>query len=90
MVDHAAFQPHDDFDISIIWHNLYVESDFMTFRKESRGPIERILSDFGKVMERGVFDQVVAVNASKNLFCVTVICTKDMDDGVKDAIFSVL
>ena len=31
----ASFTPHEDFDISIIWHNLDSRSDFLTFRKES-------------------------------------------------------
>lgn len=81
---------NNDFDISIIWHNVYAGSDFIGFRKESRGPIERILRDFGRVLESGVFEQVLSVNASKHLFCVTVACTRNMDQGVKDAIFSVL
>jgi len=81
---------HDGFDVTIIWHNLYAESDFTTFRKESRGPIERILVDFAKALEKDVFDEVVSVNASKHLFCVTVICTKNKNEGVMDAIFCVL
>jgi hypothetical protein len=46
--------------------------------------------DFAKVLESGVFEQVLSVNASKHLFCVTVACTKNSDEGVMDAIFSVL
>jgi hypothetical protein len=84
-----GFREHEDFDVTIIWHNVYAESDFLCFRKESRGPIERILVGFGKVLESGVFEQVVSVNASKHLFCVTVVCTKNKDEGVMDAIFSV-
>jgi hypothetical protein len=80
---------HEDFDISIIWHNLYSESDFITVRKESRGPIERIIVDFARVLELNLFEQVVSVNASKHLFCVTVICTRNMKDGVDDAILTV-
>jgi hypothetical protein len=83
-------KPHDDFDISIIWQNIYAESDFVCFRKESQGPIERILIDFAKVLESGVFEEVVCVNASKHLFCVTVACTKNKDEGVMDAILSVI
>ena len=82
-------KPHDDFDVTIIWHNLYAESDFMTFRKESQGPIARILVDFARVLELGLFEDVVSVNASKYLFCVTVICEKNREDGVMDAILSV-
>lgn len=82
----SSYEAHEDFDISIIWHNVYVHSDFICVRKESRGPIERILMDFAKVLECGVFEEVLSVNASKHLFCVTVACTKNSDDGVMDAI----
>ncbi|KAF2828750.1 hypothetical protein CC86DRAFT_319783 [Ophiobolus disseminans] len=84
------FPPHDDFDITIIWHNIYADSDFIGFRRESRGPIERILVAFAKALETGVFEQVISVNASKHLFCVTVACTKNRDEGVMDAVFSVV
>jgi hypothetical protein len=60
------------------------------FRKESRGPIERILVDFAKVLEKGVFDEVLSVNASERLFCVTVATGKNREDGVMDAVLSVL
>jgi hypothetical protein len=81
---------HDDFDVTIIWHNLYrgPDSNFTIFRRESRGPIERILVDFAKALETELFE-VVSVNASKNLFCVTVVCEKMKDDGVMDAVFLV-
>lgn len=81
---------HDDFDISIIWHNLYVgpNSNFFAFRKESKGPIEQILVRFGEALNTCLF-QVVSLNASKNLFCVTVICEKNKDEGVMDAVFKV-
>jgi len=81
---------HDDFDITIIWHNLYLgpDSDFIAFRRESQGPIERILVNFAKALETGLF-QVVSLNASKNLFCVTVICEKNKHEGVMDAVFLV-
>jgi hypothetical protein len=82
--------PHEDFDITIIWHNLYANSDFICFRKESRGPIERILVDFAKVLETGVFENVVSVNASKHLFAVTVVCMKNKNEGVMDSVLSVL
>jgi len=74
-------QEHDDFDVTIIWQNLAAESDFQCFRKESKGPIERILIDFARVLQLGVFENVVSVNASQNLFCVTVVCTKNGDEG---------
>jgi hypothetical protein len=86
----SSYKPHDDFHISIIWHNVYAHSDFVCVRKESRGPIERILVDFAKALECGVFEEVLSVNASKHLFCVTVACTKNFDDGVMDAISLVL
>jgi hypothetical protein len=81
---------HDDFDVTIIWHNLYrgPDSNFVCFRRESQGPIERIMVDFAKALETGLF-KVVSVNASSNLFCVTVICEKNKDEGVMDAVFKV-
>ncbi|KAI4949130.1 hypothetical protein J4E91_005594 [Alternaria rosae] len=85
----ASFTPHEDFDISIIWHNLDSRSDFITVRKESRGPIERILVDFARVLESGMFE-LVSVNASKHLFCVVVACEKNRDEGVMDLVSSVL
>ena len=84
----ATYPPHEDWDVSIIWHNVYAHSDFSTIRSESRGPVERIMVDFGRIVASGVFEQVLAVNASKYLFCVTVACTKNMDEGVRDQIFS--
>jgi hypothetical protein len=32
-----GFTPHDDLDITIIWHNLYAPSSFTTLHKESWG-----------------------------------------------------
>jgi hypothetical protein len=81
---------HDDFDITVIWHNLYLgpNSDFIAFRRESQGPIERIMVSFAKALETGLF-QLVSLNASKNIFCVTVICEKKKHEGVMDAVFLV-
>jgi hypothetical protein len=62
----------------------------LCFRKESEGPIERILVDFARVLEKGVFDQVVSVSASERLFCVTVSTAKGKEEGVMDAVLSVL
>jgi len=59
------------------------DSDFICFSKGSRGPIERILVGFGKMLESGVFEQAVSVNASKHLFCVTVVCTKNKNEGAR-------
>jgi hypothetical protein len=42
------------------------------------------------VLETRIFKEVVSVNASKLLFCVTVIHTKNMEEGAKDAILGVL
>jgi hypothetical protein len=65
--------PHSTDDVSIIWQNLDVDNDFSISRKESVGPIERIMVDFARVLELGVLDEVVSVNASKYLFCVTFV-----------------
>ena len=57
-------------------------------RKESRGPIERILMDFARVLQSGLFE-VYSVNASKHLFNVVVACEKNNEEGVTDQILSV-
>lgn len=88
-LSNARFTPHEDFDVSIIWHNLDSRSDFLTFRKQSQGPIERILIDFARVIESRMFT-VHGINASKHFFCVTVACEKNKDEGVMDLVLSVL
>ena len=75
--------------MSIIWNNLDVRSNFLGFRKESRGPIERILVDFARVLENGLFE-VYSVNASKHLLCVVVAREKNREEGVMDLVLSVL
>jgi hypothetical protein len=80
---HQPFQRstvHDDTDIDIIWHNLHADSDFTVFRKKSDGPMERILVDFARVVDAGVFEEVVSINTSKYLFSVTVVCSKGWDE----------
>jgi len=84
------YTAHDNPDVTIIWHNIDVRSNFTMFRKESRGPIERILIDFATVLESGVIDQVISVNASKHLFCVTLATEINKEGGVMDQIFAVL
>jgi hypothetical protein len=76
--------------VTIIWQNIDSRSNFIMFRKESRGPIERILVDFATVLESGVIDQIISVNASKHLFCVTLATEKNKEDGVLDQILAVL
>ncbi|OKL64192.1 hypothetical protein UA08_01008 [Talaromyces atroroseus] len=80
---------HGDTDIDIIWHNLYADSDFSVFRKRSEGPIERILTDFAGVVQAGVFEEVVSLSASKYMFTVTVVCSKQWDE-VSKFVMSVL
>jgi hypothetical protein len=84
------FAAHEDFDVTIIWQNMDSRSDFIAFRKESRGPIERILVDFARVLESGVIDEIISVNASKHLFCVTLATQKNQNEGVNNQIYSVL
>jgi hypothetical protein len=68
-------------EVDIIWHNMYCESDFKTWRRSSAaGPIERILANFGRVLETGVIDQVISVSASKHSFVAVVAITKNMDE----------
>jgi hypothetical protein len=90
--DQAAprYAAHEDFDVTIIWQNIDSRSDFVAFRKESRGPIERILVDFAAVLNSGVIDEIVSVNASKHLFCVKLATQKNQNEGVNDQIHSVL
>jgi hypothetical protein len=42
------------------------------------------------VLESGVIDQVISVNASTHLFCVTFATEKNREDGVMDQILAVL
>jgi hypothetical protein len=86
----AEFTPHEDFDVAIIWHNMYAHSNFTTFRKESQGPIDGNLVGFAKVSESGIFEEVLGVSASEHMFCVTVVYTKNKEDGVSEQIGSVL
>jgi hypothetical protein len=81
---------HGDFKVIIIWHNIDSRSNFTMFRKELRAPIERILVNFAKVLESRVINQIISVNASKHLFCVTMATEKDKEDGVMDQILAVL
>jgi hypothetical protein len=67
----ARYEGHDDFDVTIIWHDIENRSNFTMFRKKSKGPIERIRVGFAIVLESGIIDQVISVNASKHLFFVT-------------------
>lgn len=85
----AGNATHDDFDVTIIWHNIDSRSNFTMFRKESTGPIERILVDFATVLASGIIDQVISVNASKHLFCVTLVTSKNKEE-VMDQILAVL
>lgn len=86
----AKLTPHKDFDVTIIWNNIDARSDLLTFRKDSQGPVERILVDFARVLQSGVLGEVYSVNASKHLFCMTLACRKNEDEGVMDQILSVL
>jgi hypothetical protein len=86
----AKHEPHGNFDVTIIWQNIDIRSNFIMYRKESRGPIERILVDFATVLDSGVIDQIVSVNASKHLFCVTLATEKNKEDGVMDHIMAIL
>jgi hypothetical protein len=83
------YESHDDYDVTIIWQNIDIRSNFIMFRKESTGPIERILMDFATVLKSGVIDEVISVNASKQLFCVTLATEKNKEDGVMDQISKV-
>lgn len=78
--------PHDNSDITIIWHNNSASISFRCFLQYSRGPIQRILINFAKALESGVFEEVFRVNASKYLFCVTVACVRDWDERFMDAV----
>ncbi|KAF1938285.1 hypothetical protein EJ02DRAFT_354850, partial [Clathrospora elynae] len=70
-------------------HNVYALSTFTCCRKVSRGPIERIMAGFTKVLERGAFEQVLSVNASKHAFYVKVVCKRNQDQDLLDLILGV-
>jgi hypothetical protein len=73
----ANYTEHEDFDVTIM------------FRKESMGPIERILVNFATVLESEVIDQINSVNASKHLLYVTLATEKYKEDRVMDQILAV-
>lgn len=83
----APFAPHEDFDVTIIWQNIDSRSNFEMFRKESRGPVQRILMNLARVSQSGMIDQVISVNASKHLFCITLATEKNKENGVMDQIY---
>lgn len=89
MREATPFAPHEDFDITTIWQNIESRSNFQIFRKESRGPVERISMDLAKVLQSGVVDPVISVNASKHLFCITLATEKNKEDGVMEQISAV-
>ena len=64
---------------------MFVESDFTTWRKVSRGPVERILVEVAKLVEGGVFFGLVSMSVSKFSFVVIVNCEKSWGE-VKDVI----
>ncbi|OCL13481.1 hypothetical protein AOQ84DRAFT_351985 [Glonium stellatum] len=85
---HRLPSPEPGFPVRIIWHNIYAESDFSCFQRESTDPTEQVLVKFGEAVKTGVFDEIVSVAASRHLLCVTVICTKLWDE-IKHGVFLV-
>jgi hypothetical protein len=81
--------PHKDFDVTIIWHTVNALSNFIRVRKASRGPLERILVEFTKVLENSTFEEVYCVSARRHLFCVTAACMESNDECVMDQIHRV-
>jgi hypothetical protein len=57
------------------------------FRKVSLARLKEFFKIFGKVIESGIFREVVSVAASKYSFVVTVVYTKNFED-VEDQICS--
>jgi hypothetical protein len=76
-------------EVSITWHNVESTSDFVYLRRFCPNSIEQILVDFGRVVESGIFENVLSVNANESWFCVAVACSENYNEGVNDAIFSV-
>ena len=78
----------EDLTLDIIWQNVYCDenTDFVSTRRRTKGPVERVLVQFAKLVEQGIFEQVISMNASQHMFCVTVACTKP---DVLDLIVSV-
>lgn len=74
----------EDVGIDIIWHNIYRNDDenFLGYRRRSKSSITHVLIEFGKLVEMGIFEQVLSVNASQHMFCVTVACTKRADEVI--------
>jgi hypothetical protein len=72
----------DHCELDVIWHNIYrgEDSDFITFRRRTHGPIERLLVRFAQVVDSGILEQVLSVNASKYMFCITVVCRRTQEE----------
>ena len=66
---------------------MFIESNFRTWRKVSRGPVKRVLIEVAKLVEGGVFG-IVSMNVSKFSFVVIVNCEKSWEE-VKDAILEI-
>jgi hypothetical protein len=62
----------------------------MVFRNKLRGSTERILVDFATVLESGVIDQVVSVNASMYLFYVTLATEENNENRAMDQSLAVV
>jgi hypothetical protein len=58
----------------IIYPNMGLRSDFRTWRTQRWAAVERQLQRLTQDIERGCFDEMLSVCASKNSF-VAVICT---------------
>lgn len=79
-----------EFPIDIIWHNIYIDSTFSVFRKKSRTPLPQLFVGFARIADMGFFEQIISVNASSSLFCITVACTHNWEGELKAAILSMM
>jgi len=63
--------------IDCIWHNMYVHSDFITFRKQSSLSVDRVLLEVAKHVEDGLYS-IISISASKHSFVVVCGTKKTM------------
>ena len=70
-------------EVDIIYFNIRADSDFRSLRAGSNGPIEDVLVGLARNIEKGCFERVLSVSASKHSL-VVVVSTKLSHDELKE------
>jgi hypothetical protein len=69
-----------DLRVDVTWVNLYDGTDWTILRFMSSDPIDKLVVKLGKVIEKGHFEYLFNVSASKHSLHVTVASTKPMHE----------